>query len=52
MIDDSFAVEALRFVLFVIVSAALIGLPVIGIRILLKLNRKLDTVLEILKSKS
>lgn len=52
MIGEFFAVEALRFVLFVIAIAALIGIPVVVIRVLLKMNRKLDTVLEILKTKS
>jgi hypothetical protein len=52
MINDSLAVDALRFFLFVLVIVALIGLPVIVITMALKVNRKLDRVLEILKGKS
>jgi hypothetical protein len=51
MIYDSLVVDALRFFLIVLVFVALIGLPVIVITIALRVNRKLDRVLEILKGK-
>lgn len=52
MIDNSIAVDALRSLLFVVVFAVLIGIPVVVIAIAFRLNRKLDRVLEILKAKS
>ena len=52
MFDDYFAVDALRSLLFVVVFAVLIGIPVVVITIVFRVNRKLDRVLEILKGKS